>query len=198
MSIRLIPTISYTARDTVWRFGRGAIRTKLPRMLIRSPATSLKMTKSLLGSFVLALCLHGNFATACTVFEFMQSEIPLNSTEIPNTFRVELVEMMIKARTWPDTEIRGVVQPRAYRNEKNPKTLLEQRGASLKRYLLQLGVKEENVWMEPLVLDEREARNAKGKPDIHQLNVTLYPICEGSCARLCNDPRVTPVSKAIK
>ena len=147
-------------------------------------------------SLVLGLMSHA--AVGCTIFEFMESRIPLNSVEIPNVDRVKIAEMVIKARTWPDTEIRGVVQPAAYIHERNPTVLVKERGDNLKAYLLQLGVKEENFWIEPRIVKESEARDAHGNLDIHQLGVTLFPICEGGCGRLCNDPRVTPVTKAVK
>lgn len=156
------------------------------------------MRKVILSSIAVALTLSSDFSMGCTVFESAQSRIPLNSVNIPNADRVRIAEIVIRARNWPDTQIRGVVQPRAYDQETDRQSLLERRGANLKNYLLQLGVKEENIWMEPLVVNESETLDARGKPDISQLNVTLYPICEGGCDRLCNDRRVTPVSKAIK
>ncbi|SAK84473.1 hypothetical protein AWB75_05544 [Caballeronia catudaia] len=106
--------------------------------------------------------------------------------------------MVIAARGWPDTEIRGVIQAAAYVREDHPNELVKQRGERLKRYLLQLGLKEENFWMEPHVLTEEEAHDSHGDLNINQLGVTLYPICEGGCDRLCNDPHVTPVMKTIK
>jgi hypothetical protein len=155
------------------------------------------MSNRIFKSLLLACALVSQSAMSCTVFEFMESSIPQNSTEIPNKDRLKIASMVITARTWPDTQIRGVVQPAAYIHESNPQKLVNERGAKLKRYLEQLGVKDENIWMEPHILTEAEARNERGDLKIHQIGVTLYPICEGGCSRLCDDPRVTPVSKAI-
>ncbi|WP_371881817.1 hypothetical protein [Caballeronia sp. S22] len=149
-------------------------------------------------SLFLALLLFSGSAISCQVLEFMESRIPLNSVKIPNSDRVKIAEMVIEARKWPDTQIRGVVQPAAYVHERNPEELVKKRGENLKTYLSQLGIREENFWIEPHVLSEEEAHDSSGNLDIHQLGVTLYPICEGGCDRLCNDPRVKPVIKAIR
>lgn len=148
------------------------------------------------GALTLAQVVFGN-AQACTVMEFMQGRLPLNSVDIPNAYRLKIADMVLEARKWPDVQIRGVIEANAYVRETNPQALIEKRAAVLKAYLLQLGIKEENFWVEPHVLTEEMARNAKGELDIHQIGITLVPICQGGCTRLCNDPRVTPTSKAI-
>ncbi|MEX3933213.1 hypothetical protein AB4Y32_15660 [Paraburkholderia phymatum] len=137
-------------------------------------------------------------AYACTAMEFMQSRLPFNSIDIPNADRLKIADMVLEARKWPGVQMRGIIEANAYVRESNPKELIEERGAALKAYLIQLGIKEENFCIEPHVLTEEMARNSKGELDIHQIAVTLVPICEGRCSRLCNDPRVTPTSKAIQ
>ncbi|RDJ97551.1 hypothetical protein [Paraburkholderia lacunae] len=147
-------------------------------------------------ALTLAQIAFGN-AQAGTVMEFTQARLPLNSVDIPNAARLKIADMVLEARKWPDVQIRGIIEANAYVRETNPQALIEKRAAVLKAYLLQLGIKEENFWVEPHVLTEEMARNSKGELDIHQIGVTLVPICQGGCARLCHDPRVTPTSKAI-
>src|ERR1700744_4916859 len=89
-------------------------------------------------SLFLALLLFSGSAMSCKVLEFMESKIPFNSVEIPNSDRVKIAEMVIEARTWPDTKIRGVVQPAAYIHERNPEELVKRRGDNLRNYLSQL------------------------------------------------------------
>ncbi|WP_176017098.1 hypothetical protein [Burkholderia sp. BCC0398] len=76
----------------------------------------------------------------------MLDSVPLNSDAIPNKDRVRIAEMVIRAREWPDAEIRGIVTAGAYIGETNPQALARQRSMHLTDYLVQLGVKRENIW----------------------------------------------------
>lgn len=155
------------------------------------------MKKTILGGIFLLSQSLACIAQACTVMEVMREKIPLNSTEIPGEARIKIAKMMAEARKWPDVEIRGIVEASAYYKEKNPQGLIARRTSALKDYLLMLGVKEENLWIQPHLLTDEMVTSRNGVPDIYQLSVTLVPICEGSCARLCNDPRVVPTTKLI-
>jgi len=136
-------------------------------------------------------------ASACTISEDMTSSMPLNSTAIANTDRVKIANMMLAARQWPDVEIRGIVYAGGYIKEHNPTFLATQRAANLKSYLVQLGVEERNIWVDTRII-KAPGVDDKGNATLNQMAVTLVPICTGGCARLCNDPRVTPNSKLIQ
>lgn len=105
--------------------------------------------------------------------------------------------MMFAAKQWPNVEIRGIVYAGGYVKERNPKALASERAAALKSYLVQLGVKETNIWIDTRIIKKPDVDD-KGNATLDQISVSLVPICEGGCEHLCNDPRVTPNSRAIK
>jgi hypothetical protein len=127
----------------------------------------------------------------------MTSSLPLNSTEISNSDRIRIADMMLVAKQWPNVEIRGIVYAGGYIKERNPKAIAAERAAILKSYLIQLGVKEANIWVDTRVIREPDIDD-KGVETLDQVAITLVPICEGGCESLCKDPRVAPNSKAIK
>ncbi|HEY2022220.1 hypothetical protein [Paraburkholderia sp.] len=57
--------------------------------------------------YFMALCLAASIghASACTISENMTSSLPLNSTEITNSDRIKIVDMMLAAKQWPNAEI---------------------------------------------------------------------------------------------
>lgn len=149
--------------------------------------------------YLLVLCFVASVgnASACTISEDMTRSLPLNSTEIQNSDRIKIADMMLSAKQWPNVEIRGIVYAGGYVKERNPKGIAAERAAILKSYLVQLGVKEGNIWVDTRIIKDPDIDD-KGNATLDQISVTLVPICEGGCERLCNDPRVTPTSKAIK
>lgn len=104
---------------------------------------------------------------------------------------------MLAAKQWPNVEIRGIVYSGGYIKEKNPVHLADQRASILKYYLVQLGVKEENIWVDKRIIKEPDVDD-RGNATLNQISVTLVPICKDGCERHCNDPGMTPNSKAIK
>jgi hypothetical protein len=148
---------------------------------------------------VLAVCLATRVsgARSCTVSEDMASTLPLNSIDIPNADRIEIANMMLVAKRWPNVEIRGIVYAGGYVKERRPEEIAERRAGALKSYLILLGVKEKNIWIDTRTIRKPDVDD-KGVPTLNQIAVSLVPICEGGCERLCSDPRVTPTSRAIK
>ncbi|MEX3895998.1 hypothetical protein [Paraburkholderia sp. BR10954] len=136
-------------------------------------------------------------ANACTISEDMTSSLPLNSTEISNIDRIRIANLVLAARRWPNVEIRGIVYAGGYVKESSPKDMAEKRAAILKSYLVQLGIKEGNIWVDTRLIKDPDIDD-KGNATLDQISVTLVPICEGGCERLCDDPRVTPTTKIIK
>jgi hypothetical protein len=136
-------------------------------------------------------------ANACTISEDMTSNVPVNSTEISNSDRVRIANMMLAAKQWPDVEIRGIVYAGGYVKERNPRALAAQRAAILRSYLVQLGVDERNIWVDTRIIEKPDVDD-NGNPTLNQMAVSLVPICLGGCERLCNDPRVIPNSKVIQ
>ncbi len=104
--------------------------------------------------------------------------------------------MVIEARKWPVAGIRGIISAGAYVGEKSPKELAKDRASHIEAYLLQLGIKKENIWTDTRLISKENAFN-NGKFQAEQISVEFVPICEGGCSKLCNDPRVTPTSKAL-
>jgi hypothetical protein len=147
--------------------------------------------------FVLWILAAAPLAYACTISTDMADSLPLNSTDIPNTARLRIAEMVLEARSWPDVDIRGIVYAGGYVRERDPATLAQRRAVALKTYLIRLGINEQNIWVDTRTIKHPDIDN-DGHPSLNQIAVTLVPICNGGCERLCRDPRVTPTSKAIR
>ena len=142
--------------------------------------------------------IHGS-AVACTIGEEMQAQLPLNAIDISNADRLAIADIVIEARKWPDVQIQAVVIAGAYKGEVNFDRLKEVRAENVRAYLQQLGIKSDNILIDKKTFtDEMVVRHSDGTLTIHQIVVELTPICKGSCAWLCDDPRVTPTSRLIK
>jgi hypothetical protein len=177
-------------------------------MLIAWPATlvskiNMHMNRNLLLQrllrvlFALGVLLRAGYGNACTISEDMEDSLPLNSVQIPNSDRLRIAEMVMAARQWPDTEIRGIVYAGGYTKERDPEVLAGQRAFALQSYLVQLGIKEGNIWIDKRTIKHPDV-DFHGSVALNQIAVTLVPICKGGCDRLCNDPRVTPTTRAIR
>jgi hypothetical protein len=157
-----------------------------------------KLSVSVCNSLLFMLLAIGPTATiACTISEDMSDSLPLNQIDIPNADRLKLADMVYSARRWPDVEIRGIVYAGGYVKERNPKAIANERAEKLKAYLLQLGIKEENIWIDLRTIREPDV-SSRGKKALNQIAVTLVPICEGGCSRLCDDTRVTPDTRVVR
>ncbi|QBQ98456.1 hypothetical protein E1956_02050 [Paraburkholderia pallida] len=110
-----------------------------------------------------------------------------------------MADSVIEAKKWPEVQIQAIVIAGAYVGERNIDRLKAARAENVKAYLQQLGIKTENILIDRKTFtDEMVMRRSDGTLDVHQIIVELTPICKGSCAWLCDDPRVTPHSRAIK
>lgn len=147
-------------------------------------------------------------AHACTIGEEMSTHLPFGTTEISNADRLTIANMFIEAKKWPDVQIQAVVIAGAYKGKRiagaskgegDMKRLKEMRGENVKAYLEMLGVKSENILIDKKTFTDKMVVNAPdGSLTVEQIVVGFTPLCEGSCARLCNDPRVRPNSKLIQ
>ncbi len=155
---------------------------------------TLKVAQCLL---VLSVLFTVDHPSACTISEDIEDGLPLNSVEIPNVDRTKIARMLIDARRWPDVEIRGIVYAGGYVLERDPMTLAAKRATALKAYLIQLGIKEHNIWVDTRKIKEPDVDD-RGNKVQHQIAVTLVPICNGGCERLCNDPGTIPTSRTVK
>ncbi len=137
-------------------------------------------------------------STACTVSEDMLDSVPLNSDAIPNEDRVKIAEMVIRARQWPDAEIRGIVTAGAYIGEVDPQALALRRAANLREYLIQLGVKNQNIWADTHIISKPYPKDSAGYEGYLQIGLTLVPQCNDGCRHLCSNPLVMPTSRAFR
>lgn len=136
---------------------------------------------------------------ACTVGEEMQTQLPFNAIDISNADRLAIADIFTEAKKWPDVKIQAVVIAGAYKGENNLDRLKDARAESVKAYLQQLGINQENIIIEKKTFtDDMVTKTHSGSVTVHQIVVELTPICEGGCARLCDDPRVRPTSKVIQ
>lgn len=134
---------------------------------------------------------------ACTVSEDMLDSVPFDSVDIPNEDRIKIASMVIRARQWRDAEIRGIITAGAYIGEKDPQALAQRRAANLKEYLVQLGIKTENIWSDTHMISKPYPKDSTGYEGYLQIGVTLVPLCESGCRHLCEDPSATPTSRAL-
>jgi hypothetical protein len=140
-------------------------------------------------------------ASACTVYEDMQTHLPFNTTNISNADRLLIADKVIAAKRWPDVEILAVIIAAAYTGERSIERLKQARGENVKAYLESLGIKDKNIYIKKLTYsDQMMSTGVDGKPIINQISIELTPLCEGEggCARLCGDPHVTPHSRLIQ
>jgi hypothetical protein len=147
---------------------------------------------------VLAALSFSQSAHACSINEFMETRLPFNSTSLTNEGRLAIASIVLEAKKWPDVDIQAVVIAGAYVGEKNAEKLKSERGAVVSAYLVQLGIRPQNVLIEPKTLTDQMVKNEDGSLNLHQIAIELVPLCNGSCERLCGDPRVTPTSRAIQ
>lgn len=138
----------------------------------------------------------GYNAAACSISVRMSDSVPLNTWDISAEDRLKIANMVIEARQWPDVQIRGIIYAGAYVGEMNPEALSNKRANAIESYLMLLGLKKENIWKDTRLIKKQDAFH-NGRLSIEQIGITLVPICENGCDRLCNDPRVTPNSKAL-
>jgi hypothetical protein len=137
-------------------------------------------------------------AFACTINESVETRLPFNAIDLSNVDRVSIFSTVLEARKWPDVDIQAVIIAGAYTGEKNGEKLKNERGALVKAYLIQLGIKPQNILIEPKTLTDEMVKNEDGTLNLHQIAIELVPLCKDGCERLCDDPRVTPTSKIIK
>ncbi|WP_164462736.1 MULTISPECIES: hypothetical protein [Burkholderia cepacia complex] len=74
----------------------------------------------------------------------------------------------------------------------------DMRGENAKEYLQQLGISADHILIDKKTFtDEMITRRPDGTIKTNQMILEFTPICRGSCAWMCDDPRVTPHSKLI-
>jgi hypothetical protein len=155
--------------------------------------------KRIIGTIALiASALVFQQAKACTISEDMYESVPVNYHGIPNSSRLKIADMVSNAKRWPDVEIQAQIVANAYAGEKNATALAKARGDQLRDFLIQLGLKSQYIYVENHIVQAPYPADSTGPGGYMQLGVSLMPLCNGGCDRLCNDPHVTPNSKAIK
>ncbi|MCC8396212.1 hypothetical protein LJ656_26845 [Paraburkholderia sp. MMS20-SJTR3] len=145
--------------------------------------------------------LFANFiqqASACTIFESAITSVPLNYTGIPNSYRMQIAGIVLNARKWPDVEIQAEIIASAATAEKKPRQLAQLRGDEIRDFLIQLGVEAQHIYIDTHVMTEPLPSDSTGPGGYKQLRVSLMPFCKNGCQNLCDDPRITPTSRAIK
>ncbi|WP_061125621.1 hypothetical protein [Caballeronia catudaia] len=147
--------------------------------------------------FMLILC-HAMPACACTFSQMLDVTIPLNTVDIGNAARVEVAQMVIRARDWRSVtgvDIKAEIISPALASEHRAASLANARGKMIKAYLMQLGLKEENIFYDPQVLQERRGETPEQYEHFRRTTIGLLPVCEGGCDRLCHDPAIAPDSR---
>jgi hypothetical protein len=155
------------------------------------------MRKRTFALFLIASALQPA-AMACTINESIETRLPFNSAELSNEARLSIADIVLEARKWPDVDIQAVIIAGAYEKEKNGEKLKRTRGEAAREYLVQLGLKPQNILIEPKTLTDQMVKNDDGTLNLHQIAIELVPLCKGSCERLCDDPRITPNTRLIR
>ncbi|MBZ5791924.1 hypothetical protein K8353_17580 [Burkholderia contaminans] len=139
-----------------------------------------------------------NVAMACTIGEEARLQLPFNTTTLSNADRVTIADSVIEAKNWPNVKIQATIISGAFVYEKNIEKLKDMRGKNVKEYLQQLGIGVDHIVIDKKTFtDAMITRRPDGTIKTHQIIVEFTPICKGSCAWMCDDPRVTPHSKLI-
>ncbi|MBN3787575.1 hypothetical protein [Burkholderia sp. Ac-20353] len=149
-------------------------------------------------ALALSACVGVAPAHACTIGESVRIPLPLNSTDVTNSDRLKIADAVIEAKKWPDVEIQAVIISGAYTKERDGEHLKDERAKVASAYLKQLGIKNDNIIIDKKTFTDDMVRKSDGKLDLYQIDIELAPLCRGGCQRLCDDPRVTPRSKAIQ
>lgn len=149
-------------------------------------------------SSVLATLWTPMTANACTINESMETRLPYDSASLSNEDRLSIANIVLAARKWPDVDIQAVIIAGAYVGEKGGEKLKSERGAVVRAYLIQLGIKPQNILIEPKTLTDQMVKRDNGTLNLHQIAIELVPLCKSGCERLCDDPRVTPNSRIVK
>ncbi|QTD89066.1 hypothetical protein [Burkholderia anthina] len=137
-------------------------------------------------------------AHACTIGESVRISLPLNGIDVSNADRLRIADAVIEAKKWPGVEVQAVVISGAYTKERSGEQLKDERATGAVAYLKQLGIKSENTIVEKKTFTDEMVRKSDGTLDLYQIDIELVPLCRGGCQKLCDDPRVTPRSRAIQ
>lgn len=144
-----------------------------------------------------AICTAGlvtnGTALACRVSMDFSASMPPNAVEIDNKARLRLADTIIRTRAWPDEAIASVLTP-AFATERKPEELAKKRAAAVKDILLQLGIKEQNIFIDAKVLSHLIAPNKEAREQLRDVYIEFTPQCYGHCAQLC-DGSYTPPNK---
>ncbi|MEX3788576.1 hypothetical protein [Paraburkholderia sp. BR14374] len=145
----------------------------------------------------ISLCFFGS-VRACTIGENVAIELPFNATALSTADRRAIAGAVGEAKKWPNVQIQAIVMAGAYIGERNLEELQDRRGQVVKAYLRKLGIRSEYIMIDPTTLTEGYVvKRPDGSPTVRQIEIELTPICKGSCAWMCDDPRVTPRSRVI-
>ncbi|EDZ99908.1 hypothetical protein BH160DRAFT_4764 [Burkholderia sp. H160] len=147
--------------------------------------------------FAISFCFYGS-VRACTIGENVALELPFNATVLSTADRRAIAEAVGAAKRWPNVQIQAIVMAGAYIGERNLEELQDRRGEVVKAYLRKLGIRSEYIMIDPTTLTEGYVvKRPDGSRTVRQIEIELTPICKGSCAWMCDDPRVTPHSRVI-
>jgi hypothetical protein len=124
-------------------------------------------------------------AVACRISADFSASMPLNAIEIDNEARVRLADTVISTRAWADEALASVIMP-ALPDEKKPKELAQERGASIKAYLLALGLREQNIVVDARVRRQVLEPSKEARERFRDVYIEFTPNCDGHCAQLCD------------
>jgi hypothetical protein len=146
----------------------------------------MRYPKSVLRIFAMLAIVIGpaSGAFACRVAIDFSAVMPPNVVEIRNEDRLRLADTVLRTRVWPDEAIASALTP-AFANERNPAELAKKRAAGIKAYLIQLGIKEQNIFTDANVLSQLEAPSKEARERLRDVYIEFTPQCYGHCAQLC-------------
>src|ERR1700751_3608982 len=104
----------------------------------------MKFTIYTLGAILFAISIHSE---ACSIFLQDNIQLPLNSVNLTNRDRLALTRHYLTAREWTEEGARADVEAVAFDSEVNPKGLAASRGRSIKAFLMQLGLDNDDIYV---------------------------------------------------
>lgn len=126
-------------------------------------------------------------ANACVVSLMDNMQLPLNSSDIGNSNRLSIVRHYLAAREWTTEGATVQIEAAAFNSENNPERLAKARGEDMKSFLVNLGMRPDDVHIQERIIATRN--RATDPDDDKQIRVAFYPKCPPTgCQDLCNEP----------
>jgi hypothetical protein len=149
---------------------------------LKMPTTSLGTLRAGISLALLFFCYN---ALSCSFSLQMGARLPSGEVDLSNADRLKLANLVISVRNSPANDGIAVIYASANRQERQPAQLARNRAASVRAYLVQLGVDPSRMRVDAQVVD-RAKSTAEQR---HEVEIEFVPECPPQgCDSLCGAP----------